>query len=239
MFYCDAHIHLLPHMDNGPRTIDESLSMLEILQRVRTRKLILTSHFDMRSETCAHFISRRKESFTKLRNQAGPLIRHMKMLLSAEVYLTQGVSRLPLLERLCISHTRCLPLELPLAGFDRHMMAEFAHLLHKRKIIPIISATERYFLMYSQRDYETLSGLPNVVYQFTANALQNKDILYEAIRLLHTGHSVILGSNAHGYDHRMPVDEKTEEFITKSCGASVFQAFSLKTASYFKDAFSC
>ena len=162
----------------------------------------------------------------------------MKLLLSAEVYLTQGVSHLPLLERLCIPHTRCLPLELPLAGFDRQMMAEFAHILHKRKLIPIISATERYFLMYNQRDYETLASLPNSVYQFTANALQEKAILYEAIRLLHTGHTVILGSNAHGTDHRTPVDEKTEEFITSSCGESVFQAFSLKTAAYFKDAFS-
>ena len=117
------------------------------------------------------------------------------------------------------------------------MMAEITHLLHKRKITPIISATERYFLMYSQKDYATLAELPNTVYQFTAHALQNKDILHEAIRLLHAGKHVILGSNAHGTDRRAPIDEEAEQILAQTCGTAVFQAFSLKTAAYFKDAF--
>ena len=225
-------------MDNGPQTIDESLAMLEILQRVRTRRLIVTPHFDHRFETCAHFLSRRKDSYSDLRKHAGPLLHRMKLLLSAEVYLSPGVSHLPLLDRLCIPNTRCLSIELPLGSFNRHMMAEIAHLLHKRKIIPIITATERYFLMYSKQDYETLTGLPNTVYQFTVNALHNKDILHEAIRLLHTGHYVVLGSNAHDSVRRKPIDEETERFITSECGSTVFEAFSLKTAAYFKDAFS-
>ena len=238
MFYCDAHIHLLPHMDNGPRSVDESVLMLQTLKQAHTRQLILTPHYDWRDETCAHFLSRRKESHSVLHKAAGHLMHRTKCLLSAEVYLTKGVSRLPLLEKLCIPCTRCLPLELPLSGFDRQMMAEIAHMIHKRKIIPIISATERYFLLYNRNDYTTLASLPNTVYQFTANALQNKDVLHEAVRLLNTGHTVILGSNAHGSEHRRPVDQEMEDFIHTGCAPSVFEAFALKTAAYFADAFS-
>ena len=237
MFYCDAHIHLLPHMDNGSFSLDESLAMLEVLQRVRTRQLVLTPHFDCRSETCAHFLSRRKESYSLLRKKAGSLLHRMKCLLSAEVYLCNGISKLALLERLCITNTRCLPLELPLSGFNRQMMAEMAHILHKRKLTPMITCTERYFLMYSQQDYAVLANLPGTIYQFTARALCDKPILYEAVRLLHTGHIVVVGSNAHGMDRRGPVDEKMMEIIENQCGKSVFEALSLKTAAFLKDAF--
>ena len=238
MFYCDAHIHLLPRMDNGPHSLGESLAMLDTLQRVRTRRLVLTPHFDCRTETCAHFLSRRKESYGILRKQAGPLLNRVKCLLSAQVYLCPGVSKLPLLERLCITNTRCLPFELPLSGIDRHTMAELAHIMHKRKLTPIITCAERYFLMYKPQDYEILSNLPHTVYQFTARALCDKPILYEAVRLLHTGHTVIIGSNAHGADHRGPIDEKMMEMLENQCGKGVFQALSLKTAAFFKDAFS-
>ena len=212
--------------------------MLEVLRDACTRQAILTPHFDHRTETCAHFLSRRKAAYIELKKSAGPLMRRLKLLLSAEVYLTEGVSRLPLLDRLCIPGTRCLPIEMPLSRFDRHSMAEIAHLLHKRKITPVISATERHFLLYNRQDYEKLTSLPDTVYQFTANALQNTDIMHEAVRLLNMGKTVILGSNAHNAVTRRPVDEACERYIATGCSRSVFLAFSLKTAAYFKDAFS-
>lgn len=226
-------------MDNGPQRPEESISMLRILKNARTRRIIVTPHFDPQMESCSTFLLRRKESFELLRKSAPvDALERMHLLLSAEVTLCPGVSRIPQIEKLLIPHTRCLPISLPIGKYTKECVTEISHLLHKRKIIPIICSLERYFLMYSKEDYKNLVSLPYTVFQIGTMALGNREIVYEAARLVNTGHTVLLGSNAHGAIRRPPLDEHTASKIKQQCGETVFKILALHTDAYFHKAFS-
>ena len=238
MLYCDAHIHILPHMDNGPRDVYESLSMLSLMKASHTKRLIATPHFDPDIETCASFLRRRRESFENLKKAATSELRHMQLLLSAEVRLCTGVSRLPLLEKLAIPNTHLVPFELPLAGIDRQTMLELAHIIQKRKIVPVICNTERYFIMYEKDHYEKLCSLPYAVFQFGTTALCDRNIFYEVVRLANKERTILLGSNAHGLHRRPPFDEKSADKIRQNSLETTFKLLAIKTDSYLRGSFS-
>ncbi len=237
MLYCDSHIHILPRMDNGPQRPEEAVAMLRILANAHTLKIIATPHFDPEQETIGAFLRRRKESFDLLRSVAPDSLSRMRTLLAAEVAICRGISRAPQIEKLMIPNTRCLLLSLPMNGFTKECVIEISHIMHKRKIIPIISSLERYFLMYSKEDYQKLVNLPNAVFQIGTTALGNRDIVYEAARLVNTGHTVLLGSNAHGAVRRPPFDAESENKIKTQCSETIFKILSLQTDAYFHHAF--
>ena len=238
MLYCDAHIHILPKMDNGPADAYESLAMLSLMKTAYTKRLIATPHFDPEVESCASFLRRRRESLDMLKKAATTELKRMQLLLSAEVRLCKGVSRLPLLEKLVIPNTRLVPFELPLAGLDRPMLLELAHMMQKRKIVPVICNTERYFIMYEKDHYEKLRSLPYVVFQFGTNALHDRSIFYEIVRLANEGRTILLGSNAHGLLRRPPFDQNSLDKIKQNSFGSTFKLLAIKTDSYLRGSFS-
>lgn len=207
--YCDCHIHLLPNLDNGPTSVAEARAMIDMLRANGCRRALLTPHFYHDRETLTSFLARRKASFHALCEFAGP-ISGLHFALSAEVSIVPGVSRLAQLERLLVPHTRILPVELPLGRLDDYVIRELSHLIHKRKIQPMICQTERYFIMMPPSDYEKLVTLPNTLYEFTVSALLDHSVTTEILRLVTANRTVLLGSNAHNAQDRRPVDSALE-----------------------------
>lgn len=234
--YCDAHIHLLPDLDNGPCAASEALFMLRAMQDNGCRHAVLTPHFYHDRETVSSFLSRRNTAFASLLSLAEPISRFL-FALSAEVHISPGVSRLSQLERLLIPHTRFLPVELPIGRLDDFVIRELSHIIHKRNIQPIICQTERHFLLYTSADYEKLVSLPHALYAFSAPALLNRDIITEIVRLVTSDHRVLVGSNAHNMQDRRPIDRDLEDEISRH-SATVYKMLCLQTAAYLKPAFS-
>lgn len=233
--YCDAHIHLLPDLDNGPTTASEALFMLRAMQDNGCHRAILTPHFYHDRETISLFLSRRKAALASLLTLAEPISR-FSFALSAEVHISPGVSRLSQLERLLVPHTRFLPVELPIGRLDDFVIRELSHMIHKRNIQPIICQTERHFLLHTSTDYEKLVSLPHALYAFSAPALLNHDIVTEVVRLVTSDHCVLLGSNAHNMQDRRPIDRDLEAEISLH-SATVYKMLCLHTAACLKPAF--
>lgn len=223
-------------MDNGPVNPDEALSMLRMMRDNGTHRAVITPHFYHDRETVTAFLSRRKEALAALTAAASP-IKRFQFLLSAEVHISPGVSRLPLLERLLIPHTRFLPVELPLGCLEDFAIRELSHIIHKRSIQPIICQCERHFILYSQADYEKLSSLPHTLYSFSANALFNDDVVTKAVRLITANRTVLLGSNAHDSKDRPPVDKAFEQKISQN-RATVYKILCQETENTLNSAFS-
>ncbi len=233
--YCDAHVHLLPDIDNGPANPEVALTMLRTMQDNGTHRAVITPHFYHDRETVTAFLARRKEALHSFLAVAKP-IQRFSFLLSAEVHISPGVSRLPLLDRLLIPHTRFLPVELPLGAFEDFAIRELSHLIHKRNIQPIICQCERHFILYSKPDYEKLISLPHTLYAFSTNALFNDDIVTKIVRLITSNHTVLLGSNAHNASDRPPADKAFEQEISKS-RATVYKILCQETENTLNLAF--
>lgn len=234
--YCDSHIHLLPDFDNGPQTVEESLRMLEILKAQKTRRAILTPHYDPDHESIASFLARRQTAEEKLVRAAS--LSHFCYLLSAEVAVVPGIAHDPKLEKLLIPRTRFLPISLPVGRLDTPIIRELAHMLHKRNIKPIVCETERHFLFYSKEDYARLISLPYTTFLFSAPAMADSKIFREVLRLHVQGCEVIVGSNAHDASVRPPETEELLRAISLHHGERLYHAIYLKTNAVFNDAFS-
>ena len=69
----DLHTHILPGMDDGARTVKESLKMLRMERSQGVDTVVLTPHFYRDYETPEHFLQRREESVRVLETVIGRL----------------------------------------------------------------------------------------------------------------------------------------------------------------------
>ena len=99
----DWHSHILPNMDDGSHSVDESRSMLQSLKEQGIETVIATPHFDADSESVDTFLERRCAAYQLLREIC--ISNSQQLLCGAEVRYYPGISKLIGLERLSIEST--------------------------------------------------------------------------------------------------------------------------------------
>ena len=63
----DFHSHILPRIDDGSQSVEESLSMLRLAAEQGIREIVLTPHFYPRYETPEQFLQKRELAEAQLR----------------------------------------------------------------------------------------------------------------------------------------------------------------------------
>ena len=62
----DFHSHILPGMDDGSQTVEESLTLLEMLRAQGVDTVAATPHFYARENSPEVFLRRRREAWERL-----------------------------------------------------------------------------------------------------------------------------------------------------------------------------
>ena len=63
----DLHTHILPGMDDGPKTLPDAMALLERAATQGVDCIALTSHFSCENESVEAFLARRELAFSTLR----------------------------------------------------------------------------------------------------------------------------------------------------------------------------
>ena len=95
----DFHSHVLPQIDDGSQSVEESLTLLRMQKEQGAEIVFATPHYIASHQDVPSFLSRRAAALERLRPELpadAPEIR-----LGAEVAFYPGISRLP--ERLAAS----------------------------------------------------------------------------------------------------------------------------------------
>ena len=140
----DYHSHILPCMDDGSQSVEESLAMLDILKKAGFNTVVLSSHFYSNMESLESFLGRRAESYERLEAAAkGKNV--PRTVLGAEVYLTSLLFNSRDLSPLTLGDSRIMLTELP---YDRTLTAEtranLERLIYNRDITPVLAHIDRY-----------------------------------------------------------------------------------------------
>ena len=135
----DLHTHILPGMDDGPKTLLDAIALLERAAIQGVDRIALTSHFSCENESVEAFLARREMAFSALR-EACP--KELSLKRGCEVYfsprlLTENV------EALCLEGTKVLLLELPVLQKPA-FLREVLTALVQNGITPLIAHVERY-----------------------------------------------------------------------------------------------
>ncbi|MEF2562838.1 MAG: CpsB/CapC family capsule biosynthesis tyrosine phosphatase, partial [Negativibacillus sp.] len=92
----DFHAHILPKMDDGSKSAEESIAMLKIQAEQGIRCVVATPHFYAEHETPQDFLHRREHSYQSLQQEIerqGLQEQLPQIRLGAEVRYFEGISR--------------------------------------------------------------------------------------------------------------------------------------------------
>ena len=67
----DFHAHILPFVDDGSASLDESMSMLRMLREQGVDTVCATPHFDALHDSPDDFFQKRNEAYSKLKEYIG------------------------------------------------------------------------------------------------------------------------------------------------------------------------
>ena len=137
----DLHTHVLPSVDDGSGSVEESLKLLEMLAAQGVKKVFATPHFLADRDTPASFFERRARAFENL-SSAHPKACE-NLFLGAEVAYFQGVSRMSALSDMRLGKTKLLLLEMPLERWSDYTVKELSELACSGSIRPVLAHVER------------------------------------------------------------------------------------------------
>lgn len=211
----DWHCHVLPCVDDGSQSVEESLEILKMLSEQGIDTVIATPHFYAEKESVASFIERRKNAYAELLPRMSDSL--PKILLGAEVSYYSGIYHLEGLLELCIEGTEVILLEMPFERWQESTVREVELLSASGIAIVLLAHIERYIDMQDKGTLERLIDC-GVIMQSNASFFCRKSSRRSAIKLLRSGVIGVLGSDAHNLDFRPPRLFEAYEIIEKKLG---------------------
>ena len=217
----DFHSHILPQVDDGSRSVEESLRMLSLMKKQGVGQVIATPHFLANHESVDEFIGRRGAAYLRLAAEAEEVPR---IHLGAEVRYYDGISHLPDLKKLRIENSKLLLLEMPFCTWGEYAVKEVCDLAGQGSITLVLAHIERY-LGYQRPDvlYRLLDS--GVLLQCNASFFCDFLSKRRAFGMLQKGMIHFLGSDAHNLTDRAPNTAKAISVMQKKFGHAFVHDF--------------
>ena len=211
----DLHTHILPGIDDGANSVEESLAMLQMEAAQGVDRVALTPHFYSVNEDVSSFLSRRDAAYKKLKERLEG-VAYPELILGAEVALLPGISEVPDLDKLCYEGTKILLVELPMIPWTDHIFNQLHRLESKRGLMPMIAHIDRYFHFQKKEAMERLLEMGYPV-QVSARALLRNLGRARALRLLRDSEGLLI-SDCHDTKKRSPQIEEAMKILNKKLG---------------------
>lgn len=149
----DLHSHVLPGIDDGCRSPEESIAALQLLKRQGVTTVCATPHFYAERTDPVRFLKKREESFLRLiqksaeeKNNDTHLGLPISVKLGAEVLYFTGISQTgSVLTDLCYEDTDMLLLEMPFHDWSNQVIDEVLTLQNEGRVRLCLAHVDRYW----------------------------------------------------------------------------------------------
>lgn len=223
--YVDIHSHIIPGVDDGSQSFEESLAMLNIAYEQGIRTMYATPHFGSGKEKYDKKLL--LERFARLKDMASGVGEDgIELILGNEIYYRHSIIELlQKKEVFTLGDTRYILLEFAF-GISYNEMYKCLQRIINAGYVPILAHIERYYCLY--RKFSEIQSLREmgVGLQINADSVIAK-ISSEASfcrKLIRNGYIHFLASDSHRVSWRPPVmkdgyaalDKKTpEEYLER------------------------
>lgn len=197
----DIHSHVLPGMDDGSKSVEESLLMLGASARQGVRRIAATPHFYPTENSPEQFFSRRQKAEERLRKAWQPGLPELMM--GAEVYFFEGMSHTDALDELRIEGTGLLLLEMPFTPWTARQIQEVKKIQSRNGITVLMAHIERYLKFQDPQVWDELRQA-GVLTQCNAEFFLRWRTKRKALRMVKAGEIHFLGSDCHNMSTRPP-----------------------------------
>ncbi len=232
----DLHTHILPAVDDGAQTLEESLKLLYVLGEQGVNKVVLSPHFYAHMESVETFLARRNTQAAVLKKGVESVdVPLPSGYLGAEVQIAKNLWKYEEhFDDLCIGGTKYILLEPPYMYWENWVF-DSIHEFINNDYLPIIAHVER-FLRFNPKDrIERLLAM-EVLFQSNASSyslFRKRRFLYPLIKQDRI-HSFV--SDAHNLNTRFPEMADAKKRLQKRFGKEKIQWFNEQAEMVLKDA---
>lgn len=227
----DIHTHILPGIDDGSQSVEESLAMIQELARQGVTGIAATPHFYGHRSSPEHFFQKRQLAWERLAPQIPSGLPEIR--LGAEVQYFEGINHYEGLEQFCIQGTQLLLVEMPTCTWTARMLAAVCEINRRSTTTVLLAHMERY-LPYGNMDAVEELMDQGVLVQVSTGFFQEKKRV--ALKLLRGGYIHFLGSDAHNMTIRKPDFAPAVAFIRKKKELQWLQELEDREAAWLHEA---
>jgi len=226
----DFHCHILPDVDHGSSSVEQSLRMLRAAKESGIRTIVAAHHFYGQKSTVSDFLDKRNQAYDLLHKAMMPEEQLPRIVKGAEVYMTTELAHLKDLDRLCIENTDYILIEMPYEYWSKWVYESIFHIIVERKLIPVIAHVERFFTPM-RKDSEIAALLEMDVYaQMNTDSIADWQRRHKALELIDRRGIHILGTDAHDELHIARDVQKAERIIGKFYGTELLDYYDANAA---------
>ena len=218
----DFHSHILPEMDDGSRSVEESILMIKALTEQGIDRIVATPHFYANDESVKDFLDRRQKAYDELMNACPPGM--PTIIQGAEVRYYEGISRLSDLKALCVQGTNLLLLEMPFVKWTEYTLRELVDISSNGKVTLVLAHIDRY-LKFQKTDVWCRLADSGILMQLNSSYVNDFFTCHKAIKLFEKGIVHFLGSDCHNMNDRAPDIGKAFSTVEKKLGINFTSDF--------------
>lgn len=218
----DFHCHLLQGIDDGSRSVETSINILEQSREQGVRKIVATPHFYASKMPIDSFLKNRQASYENLlaevkaegmclagvegASDASPESDALpRLYLGAEVAYFDSMSGSERIGDLAIQGTNIIMVEMPYADWEGAHLREIEKLCSRFTVI--IAHIERFMNRRNKRRIKELIEMSKTLpikIQVNAEAFEDRKLRKRLIKMFAAGEAHVLGSDCHGMHRRPP-----------------------------------
>ena len=217
----DFHSHILPGVDDGSTSVEESIQMLRMAAEQGITHVVATPHFYARHDDPHRFLMRRARAEEALRTEMALHEGLPQVLVGAEAAFFRGISDSEFLTELTIRGKRCILIEMPQAPWPDEFFRELEAIRGKWGITPMIAHIDRYIGPFRSFGIPRRLGRMPVLVQANAEFFLESRTAGMAMRMLKAGQIHLLGSDCHNLSDRKPNLGSALEKIRRRAGDDV------------------
>lgn len=216
----ETHCHILPNIDDGSKSVEMSLKMIDALKAQGAQAIVLTPHFYSNEISLDDFLAKRNRAVARLESslpQGSPTLYP-----AAEVYISQYLFNYESLDALCIGKSRYALIEHRFTSdFGRATFERLSNLECEYNISPVLAHIERYDALMSDekllQEYIAMGCLTQVNVSSFADA--PKKLRKKLFKYLEHGLIHLIGSDCHNLDRRPPDYQNGLKELVKKYGS--------------------
>lgn len=214
----DFHSHILPGVDDGSASIEESIALLRLEAEQGIDHVVATPHFYAQYDTPDRFLKKRYAAEMKLRDELQKHPELPEVTVGAEVHYFRGISHAEAILELAIAKAHYILIEMPQTVWTDSMYKELEGLHTHFGLTPIIAHIERYIRPFRAKEIlNRLADFP-VLVQANAEFFLNRTTGNLALRMLKKDQIQLLGSDCHNMTDRKPNLGAAVDLIQKRTG---------------------
>lgn len=210
----DIHTHILPGMDDGSKSLEESVAMAVIATENGLNHIVASSHGNCFSYSMEEYWEQFRNLQRELRSRKIPVTLYPGM----EIYLNEDVKKLlEKKELLSINNTRYVLVEFPMEENPQNICRRIAG-IQKMDYIVVLAHPERYVSVQKELELAYYLEEEGCVLQINADSLLGQfGTAGERVsrQLLRDGIVGVIATDAHGSVYRKPSVRRAREYLSK------------------------